>query len=68
MREMIHLLPPDYEAVLVKLIAKLPKIEFPEDYHQMYDVSDRIARVDDLKIVNPIAIHNTRMTGHYNTT
>lgn len=69
MREMIHLLPPDYEAALVKLLVKLPRIEFPKDDHQMYaDASDRIARVDDLKIVNPIAIHNTRMTGHYNMT
>lgn len=68
MREMIHLLPPDYEAALLKLLVKLPRIEFPKDDHQMYDVSDRIARVDDLRIVNPIAIHNTRMTGHYSMT
>ena len=81
MHDMVHLLPPDYEAVLVKLIAKLPRLEFPKEIHQMNDdVSDRIARVDNglsdriarvdngLTIVDPIAVFNTRNTGHYNMT
>ena len=70
MHDMIHLLPPDYEAALVKLIAKLPRLDFPKQIHQMTDdPSDRIARVDNgLTIVDPIAVFNTRMTGHYNMT
>ena len=69
MHDMIHLLPPDYEAVLVKLIAKLPRLEFPKEIHQVNDdVSDCITREDGLTIVDPIAAFNTRNTGHYRMT
>lgn len=70
MHDMIHLLPPDYEAALVKLIAKLPRIEFPKEIHQVNDdVSDCITRVDSSKIyVDPIAVFNTRNMGHYRMT
>ena len=69
MHDMIHLLTPDYEAVLVKLIEKLPRLEFPKEIHQVNDdVSDCIIREDGLRIVDPIAVFNTRNTGHYNLT
>ena len=69
MHDMIHLLPPDYEAVLVKLIAKLPRLEFSKEMLQVYDDrSDCITREDDLTIVDPIAVFNTRNTGHYRMT
>ena len=83
MHEMLHLLPPDYEAVLVKLIAKLPRLEFSKEMLQSSDMSSDITFTDPARVhvasditftdparvhVDPIAAFNTRNTGHYNMT
>lgn len=69
MHEMIHLLPPDYEAVLVKLIAKLPRLEISKEMLQSSDMSSDITFTDPAGVhVDPIAAFNTRNTGHYNMT
>lgn len=69
MHEMMHLLPPDYEAVLVKLIARLPRLEFSKEMLQSDDMSSDITFTDPARVhVDPIAALNTRNTGHYNLT
>lgn len=69
MHEMLHLLPPDYEAVLVKLIAQLPRLEISNEMLQSDDMSSEITFTDPAKVhVDPIAVFNTRMTGHYSMT
>ena len=67
MHEMLHLLPPDYEAVLVKLIAQLPRLEISKEMLQSSDMSSEITFTDPARVhVDPIAAFNTRNTGHYN--
>lgn len=62
-------MPPDYEAVLVKLIAKLPRLEFSKEMLQSSDMSSDIMFIDPAGVhVDPIAAFNTRNTGHYNLT
>ena len=69
MHEMMHLLPPDYEAVLVKLIAQLPRLEFSKEMLQSDDMSSDITFTDPARVhVDPIAAFNTRNTGHYSMT
>lgn len=69
MHEMMHLLPPDYEAVLVKLIARLPRLEFSKEMLQSDDMSSDITFTDPARVhVDPIAAFNTRNTGYYNLT
>lgn len=66
MHEMLHLLPPDYEAVLVKLIPLLPRLEISNETLQSDDMSSEITFTDPAKVhVDPIAAFNTRNTGHY---
>ena len=69
MHEMLHLLPPDYEAVLVKLIEQLPRLEISNEMLQSDDMSSEITFTDPAKVhVDPIAAFNTHMTGHYSMT
>lgn len=69
MHEMLHLLPPDYEAVLVKLIAQLPRLEISNEMLQSDDMSSEITFTDPAKVhVDPIAAFNTRNTGRYRMT
>lgn len=69
MHEMLHLLPPDYEAALVKLLEKLPRLEFSKEMLQSSDMSSDITFTDPARVhVDPIAAFNTRNTGHYNLT
>lgn len=69
MHEMLHLLPPDYEAVLVKLIEQLPRLEISNEMLQSDDMSSEITFTDPAKVhVDPIAAFNTRNTGHYRMT
>lgn len=69
MHEMLHLLPPDYEAVLVKLLEKLPRLEISKEMLQSDDMSSDITFIDPARVhVDPIAAFNTRNTGHYNLT
>lgn len=69
MHEMLHLLPPDYEAALVKLLEKLPRLEFSKEMLQSSDMSSDITFTDPARVhVDPIAAFNTRNTGHYNMT
>ena len=69
MHEMLHLLPPDYEAMLVKLIAQLPRLEFSKEMLQSGDMSSDITFTDPARVhVDPIAAFNTRNTGYYNLT
>ena len=69
MHEMLHLLPLDYEAVLVKLIAQLPRLEFSKEMLQSSDMSSDITFTDPARVhVDPIAAFNTRNTGHYKMT
>lgn len=69
MREIVHLLPPDYETVLVKLIAQLPRLEISKEMLQSSDMSSDITFTDPARVhVDPIAAFNTRNTGHYNMT
>lgn len=69
MHEMLHLLPPDYEAALVKLLEKLPRLEFSKEMLQSSDMSSDITFTDPARVhVDPIAAFNTHNTGHYNLT
>lgn len=69
MHEMLHLLPPDYEAALVKLLEKLPRLEFSKEMLQSSDMSSDITFTDPARVhVDPIAAFNTRNTSHYNMT
>lgn len=69
MHEMLHLLPPDYEAVLVKLIEQLPRLEISNEMLQSDDMSSEITFTDPAKVhVDHIAAFNTRNTGHYRMT
>ena len=69
MHEMLHLLPPDYEAVLVKLLEQLPRLEISKEMLQSSDMSSDITFTDPVRVhVDPIAAFNTRNTGHYNVT
>ena len=69
MHEMLHLLPPDYEAALVKLLEKLPRLEFSKEMLQSSDMFSDITFTDPARVhVDPIAAFNTRNTGHYNMT
>lgn len=69
MHEMLHLLPPDYEAVLVKLLEKLPRLEFSKEMLQGSDMSSEITFTDPARVhVDPIATFNTRNTGYYRMT
>lgn len=62
---MTRLLPPDYEAVLVKLLERLPLLTFP-DCAIEGNLSE-IQRDPSIgNIVDPIAVFNTRNTGCYN--
>lgn len=66
MHEMLHLLPPDYEAALVKLLEKLPRLEFSKEMLQSSDMSSDITFTDPARVhVDPIAAFNTRNTGYY---
>lgn len=69
MHEMLHLLPHDYEAVLVKLLEQLPRLEISKEILQSSDMSSDITFTDPARVhVDPIAAFNTRNTGHYNVT
>lgn len=69
MHEMLHLLPPDYEAALVKLLEKLPRLEFSKEMLQSSDMSSDITFTDPARFhVDPIAAFNTRNTGYYRMT
>ena len=69
MHEMLHLLPPDYEAALVKLLEKLPRLEFSKEMLQSSDMSSEITFTDPARVhVDPIAAFNTRNTGYYRMT
>ena len=69
MHEMLQLLPPDYEAVLVKLLEQLPRLEISKEMLQSSDMSSDITFTDPARVhVDPIAAFNTRNTGHYNVT
>lgn len=69
MHEMLHLLPPDYEAALVKLLEKLPRLEFSKEMLQSSDMSSDITFTDPARVhVDPIAAFNTRNTGYYRMT
>lgn len=62
---MTRLLPPDYEAVLVKLLERLPLLTLPDCVTE--DGSSEIRRDPSIgNIVDPIAVYNTRNTGCYN--
>lgn len=62
---MTRLLPPDYEAVLVKLLERLPLLAFSDCVTD--DGSSKIQRDPSIgNIVDPIAVYNTRNTGCYN--
>lgn len=61
---MTRLLPPDYEAVLVKLLERLPLLTFPESATE--DNLSEVQRDPSIgNIVDPIAVFNTRNTGRY---
>lgn len=69
MHEMLHLLPPDYEAALVKLLEKLPRLEFSKEMLQSSDMSSDITFTDPARVhVDPIVAFNTRNTGYYRMT
>lgn len=62
---MTRLLPPDYEAVLVKLLERLPLLTLPENATE--DNLSEVQRDPSIgSIVDPIAVYNTRNTGCYN--
>ena len=50
MHEMLHLLPPDYEAMLVKLIAQLPRLEISKEMLQSSDMSSDITFTDPARV------------------
>lgn len=61
-----HLLPPDYEAALTKLIGRLPILVITKDFPKAPDVSDLITIIDPSETkVDEIAAFNTRNTGRY---